>query len=235
MIIIVNGKIGTGKTYGAVAAAVFKQERGRQIALNWEVNLEGKTYVRYDGLNELDDEWREKNGMELLRGTDIYCDEAHKELGARDWEKLTPRLRNSFSESRKDDNNLIFVSQDYKFLDVYVRRLAEEVWTVGRMLCWTYWLKAKEANPETGELKGWMDIRIFRRPWHDLEHPHPFGDLWELWKVSKKIAGMYDTHRKIANQVKKHQKKIAAAPPAAGPQQQDILTKIENRSDEPFR
>lgn len=213
MIVIVNGKIGTGKTYGAVAAALFKHEQGRKIALNWDLTGLETPLIRYDGLNELDDEWREKNGLEVIRGTDIYCDEAHKELGARDWEKLTPRLRNSFSESRKDDNNLIFVSQDYKFLDVYVRRLAEEVWTVGRMLCWTFWIKSEEANPESGELKGYAGIRIFRRPLRDLEHEHPFGGLFELWAISKRIAGIYDTHRKTV--IKK--KKSPVAPPAAGP------------------
>jgi len=204
MIIIVNGKIGSGKTYGAVAAALYKASQGRKVALNWDVlgqtAAEARLITRFYALKELE---------ELkIEHTDVYVDEAHKELGARDWENLTPKLRNGFSESRKDDNHLIFVSQDYKFLDVYVRRLGEEVWTVYKFLCWTVWVKAQTANPESGELKGWDDLRIFRRPWKELEHGYPFGGLWDLWHFSKGVAGRFKTHAKT-------EKNRPAAPAAA--------------------
>jgi len=209
MIIIVNGKIGSGKTYGAVATALFKANAGRKVALNWDLeNLtvtEANMVTRFYALKELE----ELN----IRNTDVYVDEAHKELGSRDWENLTPKLRNGFSESRKDDNHLIFVSQDYKFLDVYVRRLGEEVWTVFKILCWTIWLKSETANPESGELKGWNDVRIFRRPWKELEHGHPFGGLWDLWQFSKGVAGRFKTHQKT----EKHRPAAPAA--SAGTEQ----------------
>lgn len=212
MIIIVNGQIGSGKTYGAVANALLSARQDRKVALNWDVEadaIEKAKITRFNGLKELD---------ELgVTGTDVYCDEAHKELGSRDWENLTPKLRNSFSESRKDDNHLIFISQEYKFLDVYVRRLAEEVWSVTRFLAWTIWWKAEKANPETGELTGWTDFRIFKRPWKDLERGHPFRQVLELWKFSKTIAGRYKSHEKtnLKKKSPEPQETPAGPPPAA--------------------
>jgi len=228
MMLEIEGPKGSGKSYGATAVALFVRTYGRSkgleaVAANFDIKDAGievdLPFLRVYSLQDLDDEWRVANGLAPLRKTLVIYDEAHKEIGARDWENLSGAIKNTFAESRKDENHLILITQVWKNLDVWARRLADEVWSASKFICWTFWWKAEVFDPEKGEVSGWSDLRVFRRPWHDLEPLHPFGGLLAMWELSGQVAGAYDSQHKIEVRNRKREKKSpdARAGTPAGP------------------
>jgi len=186
------GGIGSGKSYIGTTMARWVIENGRKVAHNWDIHWnteDRKLATRFNDISE----------VATLEDTDIFIDEAQATAGARDWEKLSPKIRNWLSQHRHYGCNLIFLSQHYKFVDVYVRRLCPEgTWSVFRLLNMTFAVERPESDPELGTLGG-VDIwslRAFQRPWRDLDHPWPIGSFSDLLRLSKTTAGMYGTREK---------------------------------------
>jgi len=206
------GEIGSGKTYAATTLAHWLVRRGRKVAHNWAIDWPSEVRhlaVRFEDYNEL-------YGMEDV---DVLADEAQNSLGARDWESQPKKIRNWLSQHRHFGNNLLFFTQHYKFVDVYLRRLApKQAWGVWRLLNLTGATHYPEANPETGEtgVPSPLRSRLFLRPWKDLDHPWPIGSIIELLRLSKETPTLYETRDKsLAQELQKKSPDAAGAPPAA--------------------
>jgi len=209
-----EGPIGGGKSYAATTMVHWLLLRGRRVAVNWDLVVPGEyryLVTRYEGLDEL-------FGLEDI---DIFCDEAQSSAGSRDWEAMPKKVRNWLSHHRHYGNNLLFFTQHYKFVDVYIRRLAPTgVWSVWRFLNLTGATPRPEANPEDGNLNApkISGSRLFIRPWKDLDHPYPIGGFLDLIGLSRQTPELYKTRDKSTSQDLHEKKKSASVgPPAAAP------------------
>lgn len=219
MIAFFNGEPGVGKTFHGTAYALHALDLQLRVAVSWSmVPPEGVAF--YD-LRTHDDSGEERRpdltirqandvpGPVLFRfdalqelfgisDCQVFKDEAQNDLGARDWEKLALRTRIWMSEHRHYRTNLWLYTQDYKFVDVYPRRLARyNVYTIARWLNLTLEMPRPDANSETGEL-GKVDlfgIRVIVRPWKDLDFKVPWPGWWKLaTDLSKRVLLHYRTH-----------------------------------------
>lgn len=231
-----NGPPGHGKTFHITAYVLHCLDLGLRVAYSSGSSIVPPAGVRVVDLRSSDDvgEYRkpdmtmtEANSVEgpvlfrfeglqdILGLTDcqVFKDEAQNDLGARDWEKMTLKLRIFLSEHRHYRLNLFFYTQHYKFVDVYPRRLAlGSVYTIVRFLRYTFEIPRPAADPETGEL-GPADIlglRIIVRPRRGLDLPlYLPGFLKLMFNLSRRVPAHYTTHAP-------HRKKISAAPAAPG-------------------
>jgi len=167
-----------------------------------------------------------------LRECQVFKDEEQNDLGARDWEKLALRVRIWMSEHRHYLVNLFLYTQDYKFVDIYPRRLARNrVYSITRFLNLTLEMPRPDANSETGELGkvAIFSIRFIVRPWRDLDYLVPWPTFWKLLtNLSKRVPFVYRTHAPHALEATKEKgKKIspvaAGAARSAAPKPQDEL------------
>ncbi len=215
--LIFSGNPGVGKTYQATAMVLCALDKGRRVAVNWEVvppegvvvyDLRarcgpscGHVHTTIDQANEIDvpvvffyETYEDVMG---LIDADVYNDEAQANAGARDWEKLSSRVRLWLSMHRHFRINLLFFTQHYKFVDVYPRRLASgNVLSMHRFLLFTFSVPRPAADAETGELKGldlWNSL-VVMRPWKDLDHPNPLPKMWTLLMRSRSVPDHYRTH-----------------------------------------
>lgn len=222
-----HGNIGAGKTFLGTAMVLALLERGEHVAVNWgivppegatEADLrgrkgwyplqpreEGKTYLyRYDEYEEL---W----GVEDCH---IFNDEAQATAGARDWESMGKKTRNWLSHLRHFGNTLVMLSQHYKFVDVYFRRLAPDgVYRIFRLLNLSLAFPNPQADPETGEagLTSPIGGRLVVRPWHGLDHPSPVSGFFRILKWGFRTPEHYLTRNKDSV------KDLTAAPKNAAP------------------
>lgn len=235
--LLFHGNVGTGKTFLATGM-VLEGLPYRTQAVNWDmavpdvplIDLRGVGYkkelvdperpclIRYDDLDEV-------YGLE---DADIWHDEAQNTTGARDWESMPKKIRRWLSEHRHYGLNLIFLTQHYKFVDVYFRRLADHVFEVWRLLHLSFLSPCPDADSETGEAgrSAFLGLRSVRRPWKDLEQWWPIPTFLALWKRSAEIPATYNTRAKKEWKDGKPKKispdRSAPATPAA-PREQDPL------------
>jgi len=205
------GDIGSGKTYAGTTLALWLVKHGRKVAHNWHIDWPEdlkKHAIHFEDYADI-------MGEEDI---DILADEAQNNAGARDWESMPKRVRNWLSQHRHFGNNLLFFTQHYKFVDIYIRRLAPKgVWSVHRLLNLTFAVPRIEPNPETGE-EGRANPfggRLFIRPWKDLDHPWPIGGLVALAKLSRLVPTLYRTRDRTTAQDIEKRPPAGGRPPAA--------------------
>lgn len=241
MIAFFNGPPGVGKTYHATAYALHCLDVGERVAVSWR--LLPPDGVRVIDLRRHDDDGTERTpDMTIaeanrvlgpvifrfdvlqeafgLRWCQVFRDEAQNELGARDWEKLSLKVRIWMSEHRHYGTNLFLYTQHYKFVDVYPRRLAVgNVSSIYRLLNLTLETPCPMADPETGELgpRDLLATRLIRRPWHSLDIRVPIPGFWKLLlDLSKRVTSHYQTHAPHENDLRAPEKKVSrSAPPSA--------------------
>lgn len=215
---IFSGAPGVGKTYTGTALVLEALDRGLRVAVNWEiappadvnvldlrregadggerrpvsvvdVNVaEGPVVIRYDEYSEIIG----------LADAVVFNDEAQATSGARDWESMTKRTRLWLSMHRHYRLTLIFLTQHYKFIDVYYRRLGVgNVRSMTRLLNLTLLFPRPDADPELGELGSTdvLGVNLIWRPWKDLDHEYLLPGFWRLLKFSKLVPQHYATHQ----------------------------------------
>lgn len=152
MIEILVGTLGAGKTYSAVDRWIApKLGRGgtvsTNIVLNWEglaklcaqrynvqidpeqfVDLLGKDISEFHALTPSGTS--EENSL-------IVLDESQLDFNSRDWSKTSRDLLAFLTQSRKENTDVIFISQAAENIDKQFRRLAEFFWTFRDMSRWT--------------------------------------------------------------------------------------------------
>jgi len=140
--------------------------------------------------------------MHLTRGHVHALREQEVGSGERDGVLLVDEVLRVGSQGRAEHRhhrtNLFLYTQDYKFVDVYPRRLARyNVYTIARWLNLTLEMPRPNANSETGEL-GQVDlfsIRLIVRPWRDLDYKVPWPSWWKLFRnLSRRVTAHYTTH-----------------------------------------
>src|SRR6185436_3521534 len=70
--------------------------------------------------------WSSMEDLYKLRNGEVFFDEAHMAIDARDFAKLPKDFKTKLTQSRKYGLNLHFISQHSQQIDVAVRRLANE-------------------------------------------------------------------------------------------------------------
>jgi hypothetical protein len=215
--LLIEGMKRTGKTYGGTTMIRDCWDRGISTASNWEValpswvlSLDVRGYQRGEARRAQADardcgwtgpiHFRYDEPVEIagVRSTVVFADEAQNSAGARDWESLPKWVRNWYSHLGHYDCVLVLLTQHYKFVDVYLRRLVgkDDVWTSGRLLNLTWWVPRPESDPDQGAVGGFdlVGLRLFIRPWKDLETVEAMGAFWDLLLLSRTTQDFYGTH-----------------------------------------
>jgi len=149
---ILTGTLGSGKTYSAVdrwIAAVLGAGGtvSTNVALKWEgmarlcaqrynVRIERDQYI-----DLLDKDISEFHALTPAGTAEqnslIVIDEGQLDFNSRDWGKTSRDLLSFLTQSRKENTDILFISQAAENLDKQFRRLAEFYWTFRDMSRWT--------------------------------------------------------------------------------------------------
>jgi|GEM_PF-3211739 len=139
---IFEGRIGSGKSYAAVRKIAAHLADGltacTNIAINWQglvafVANEYGVEIQPEQLIDLQDvdigEFHRVTpmgspGAPVL----VVLDECHLAFNARDWNQTSRELLAFLTQSRKQDTDIVFISQSAENIDKQFRRLVQYVW-----------------------------------------------------------------------------------------------------------
>lgn len=137
------GSLGGGKTYSAVCDWIIPHlARGGTVCTNINLNIEAlRLFLRSEFHWELQDaqivhlseEQIPRFHVHTPSGTAdcpvmIVIDEAHLYLDPRDTMKHDKGLTDFWTQARKCDTRVIFISQHYEKMDVNIRRMVTSTW-----------------------------------------------------------------------------------------------------------
>lgn len=131
------GELGGGKTLSAMGEMFNVWDRSGVVATNVDIIWEGcKHYGRhvrgwdYDDRQVmiLDDKKIERFHANTPPGSLIVLDETHLWFNARDWQKTQRELLNFMTQARKQNNDVIFITQHEDNIDKQFRRLIRFYW-----------------------------------------------------------------------------------------------------------
>lgn len=230
MIILHVGKIGEGKSYSCTWEVWKWLKKGVDVYVNWNIDM--NKYLEYKErsiiwrflnrkrqwgnlyhFKELDEIYQMRNGQ-------IYVDEAHRWLNARDYEKTPPDFIARMSQSRKFKTDLHFICQYPDQIEKVVRKLCNEV-IVHKRFFWFFTYKtfdgkfidkidADPAKPPPSLMKGWTWFRpSFAKVYNTFEI---LGKEFEkyngipLW--NKEIYQQYKNSKVIDSKLAKLRKSV---------------------------
>jgi len=130
------GKMGSGKTTGAVHEIIKFYKKGLPIWVNFPIQcLPERSYKLESPV------WLCKDPADILhmRGGLFVLDEAYLTLNARNWKDLDPKVHQAFAMCRKLGMTVIVIAQSWKRIDLTIRELA----TTARMYEGSSWLGYK--------------------------------------------------------------------------------------------
>lgn len=195
MITLHTGKLGVGKSYWATKDVWKKIVQGKDCYVNWRIDYTdyytyrttswrgflwalwikctfantkfGKVYY-----------WETLDDLYTIRNGEVYFDEAHMAVDARDFARLPKAFKTKLTQSRKYGLNLHFITQHQGQIDIAIRRLANSI--VQHKKSWKlfYW---KEWDGEA--------IEILMNP--GLPQPKSQGFGFYLFNI--KLAKSYNT------------------------------------------
>lgn len=136
MITIHYGKLGAGKSYSATCEVWKMIHKGRDCYVNWKINFtdyylkkrKSFWYRLWNPVFRIGNVyyWETLEELYKLRNGEVFFDEAHMSIDARDFAKLPPKFKRKLTQSRKYGLNLHFISQHTGQIDIAVRRLAND-------------------------------------------------------------------------------------------------------------
>jgi hypothetical protein len=177
MITLITGKLGGGKSYKATRDIWRHIVQGRDVYANWSINFDDYFHHRTTGwrgvlwliwikvtfANEKFGKvyyWDTLDQLYTLRNGEVYMDEAHMSVNARDFSSLPPKFRTKLTQSRKYGLNLYFITQHSAQIDVSIRRLSNAMQKVrnifSKLFIWKEWdgeFIDVLANPEMMAIK----------------------------------------------------------------------------------
>lgn len=198
MITLHTGKLGVGKSYWAVRDVWKQVVRGKDCYVNFPINFDSYYHYRTSGLRGLlwalwirftfgnrkfgrVYYWETLEDFYQLRNAEVYFDEAHMAIEARDFAKLPRSFKVKLTQSRKYGLNLHFISQHQGQIDIAVRRLANDIMVHKKLWKLFYW---KEYDGEA--------IEILSNPeFMAVKPPKSLG--FGIYPFSKKLAQSYNT------------------------------------------
>jgi len=193
------GSVGSGKTYCAVADALWND--GDFIYTNQPLDtglLADFVAVPRKGKKQMVPKdvkvWRDFSDADVVdsRCGVLLIDEAHLWLDARKWDSLSPEARRKIVEHRKDDLLIISTTQDVSFIDKVYRILADEVRVVRRVslplvgFIWRYSIRPSLICVHCGRVRadGVGDDSSFLKRWLG------FGTFYRWTVYSPKVLAM---------------------------------------------
>lgn len=137
MIEFFTGILGGGKSYSAVHRIIERIAAGGMVYTNVAVYpekllayVEQKHFVKCDpnSLVLLGDKQISDFQKHTAPGSLLVIDESHEWFNARDWDKASRTLLSFLTQSRKYDNDIIFITQHDHNLDKQFSRLVANIW-----------------------------------------------------------------------------------------------------------
>ncbi len=189
MITIHAGKLGCGKSYSATAEIWKLIHKGKNCYANWKIDFtkfferkwKNPWYRLWHPLRTIGKVyyWETMDDLYKLANGEVFFDEAHMSIDARDFFKLPKEFKRKLTQSRKYGLNLHFITQHSQQIDVAVRRLANDYvlhkkfW---RLFTWKEW--------DGEHIETLANATIESKP-----RSQGFGFYW----FSKRFAKSYDT------------------------------------------
>lgn len=137
--------------------------------------------------------------MLLMENANVFFDEWHQDLDAKEWYKLDPVLRHIVSQHRKYHLTIHWSAQDYFFMDPFIRRETSFVWHH----------EALYRDPMTGRSKVCGNIPFYGKVYGlhkakkynaiDIERKHRSMQALEkkTFFIRESITKTYDSFKKI--------------------------------------
>jgi len=185
MIIAYIGLDGSGKTYRMAEAC--------QQALKAGMDCFGTTPFKGARLLE--------NHRQLLRiqNANIFFDEWHQDLDAKEWYHLDPVLKHIITQHRKYNLVIHWSAQAWQFMDSFIRRETAFVWehealfrnpTTGRS-------RIAAKIPFFGEIRGLHRATKYAAYEAELKHRKPKILAKKLFFIRGNVYNTYDSYKKI--------------------------------------
>lgn len=198
MITLHTGKLGAGKSYWATREVWKNIVKGRDCYVNWKIDFssywEYRTkgwrgllwalWIKFTFANEKFGKvyyWDTLDQLYKIRNGEVFFDEAHMSVYARDFKSLPPEFRTKLTQSRKYGLNLHFITQHQGQIDVFVRRLANAITVHKKYFKIFGW---KEYDGEAIEILSNPEMMA-------IQSPKTQGFGFHLF--SKQLAKSYDT------------------------------------------
>lgn len=188
MITLYGGKLGCGKSYSATAYVWKLIHEGKDCYVNWKIDFTEYYKTKHRSLwyklwNPLSAVgkvyyWETLDDLYQLKNGEVFFDEAHMAIDARDFAKLPKDFKTKLTQSRKYGLNLHFISQHSQQIDIAVRRLANEY--VQHTKFWRFFIW----RAYDGEAIERLSNPLF---------PAPKSTAVGFYWFSKKFAKSYDT------------------------------------------
>ena len=165
----VVGYPGTGKTYYALWRAHKEMKRGRSVYSNFSI----------DGAKRI----TPQEMFDIEAGAFVILDEAQNWFGSRNWKDFGDRYMEFFSQTRKKEYGLLWLSQDVSSVDKTIR---DRTHLIHDMNCY---LKALFGRPAWFTITTYYGAKNIGKDKHKAQSKMIF--------FNKKIANSYDTHEII--------------------------------------
>jgi len=172
-----------------LSAAIEKKELRTDPVTREVINEEGHL-VYWDSPRDLYD----------VKHADIIWDEVSRHLPADSWGDTSTKMREMFAYYRKRGNRIFMTTQDYKMVDINVRRMVKEAWFIEKLF------SSRDISatlPDPTFIFGLL-IKTQFNP-NDIENAKTAtdGKLQKkniipniLW-ISRSLVSMYDTQQEI--------------------------------------
>jgi len=231
MITLHAGKLGVGKSYSATAEIWKLIHKGKDCYANWKIDFteyfnrkrKNPWYRLWNPLHRIGKvyHWETMDDLYKLRNGEVFFDEAHMAIDARDFASLKPEFKRKLTQSRKYGLNLHFISQHSQQIDVAVRRLANDYvlhkkyW---RLFVWREWHgEAIEilANPSLPQPKSqgigfyWFSKR-FAKSYDTFALFQPFDPYKTepMWDAQKLVSEQQKARKGLPSMSSKNQKQV---------------------------
>lgn len=169
----VVGYPGTGKTYYALNRAKKEMKKGRAVYANFDiVGAKRITPVTM---------------FDIEPGAFVILDEAQNWFGSRNWKDFGNSYMEFFSQTRKKEFGLLWISQDVSSVDKTIR---DRTHLIHSMDCW---LKALLGRPGFFVVKTYYGARNV--------HKDKFLASTSYIRFKQEVADSYDTHEIIGSRL----------------------------------
>lgn len=167
------GYPGSGKTYYALWRAKREMRRGRTVYANF--GIEGAKSITPESM------------FEIEPGSFVVLDEAQNWFGSRNWKEFGNKYMEFFSQTRKKEYTLLWLSQDVSSVDKTIR---DRTHLIHKLECRWKGLTGKPLYFRVESYYGAKNVDKIK---------HHAGNRWI--RFNTKLAESYDTHEVITSRL----------------------------------
>lgn len=174
------GYPGSGKTYYAIHRALKEMKKGRVVYSNF--GIKGALPITPETM------------FDIAPGSFVVLDEAQNWFGSRNWSQFGNKYMEFFSQTRKKEYTLLWLSQDVSSVDKTIR---DRTHLIHQMSC--RW-KALTGKPLYFKVESYYGAKnIGKEKFHA-------GSKWLRFKLD--IAESYDTHEIVLSRLVDNEHKV---------------------------